>query len=252
MRDIGKNIRLLRQQKNLTQDDLAERLFVTRQTVSNYETGKSRPDVEMLVKVSEALDTDIQQLIYGPEPKPLSPETRRLMVAAVITVLLAAAFFVLEPVLLEYRKETFVGVPYLMLHGSLAPAAWLFGGWTMACLVAMALRKQPLQNAWAPAAGRILLGLLIAWWALTAIYSLGWMVNELLYYAHIRGQWVESPIESNGVMTSTKGWRMLPLPIPAWMESLGNWLMWGCIRGKWLFGLSGAALWLFGKRKSSP
>ena len=55
MRDIGKNIRQLRTAKNLTQDELAEKLFVTRQTVSNYETGKSRPDVEMLVKISDIL-----------------------------------------------------------------------------------------------------------------------------------------------------------------------------------------------------
>lgn len=41
MRDIGKNIRDLRQQKHLTQKELAERLFVTRQTVSNYENGVS-------------------------------------------------------------------------------------------------------------------------------------------------------------------------------------------------------------------
>ena len=52
MRDIGKNIRELRVKKNMTQDALAESLFVTRQTVSNYETGKSRPDVDMLVKIS--------------------------------------------------------------------------------------------------------------------------------------------------------------------------------------------------------
>lgn len=41
MRDIGKNIKYLREEKHLTQDQLAERLFVTRQTVSNYETGDS-------------------------------------------------------------------------------------------------------------------------------------------------------------------------------------------------------------------
>lgn len=39
MRDIGKNIRELRQRQNMTQDELAARLFVTRQTVSNYENG---------------------------------------------------------------------------------------------------------------------------------------------------------------------------------------------------------------------
>jgi len=41
MRDIGKNIRDLRSKRNMTQDELAEKLFVTRQTVSNYETGVS-------------------------------------------------------------------------------------------------------------------------------------------------------------------------------------------------------------------
>ena len=65
MRDIGKNIKRLRLQQELTQDELAERLFVTRQTVSNYETGKSKPDVEMLVKISEVFGVDVQQLIHG-------------------------------------------------------------------------------------------------------------------------------------------------------------------------------------------
>ena len=56
MRDIGKNIRDLRIQRNMTQDELAEKLFVTRQTVSNYETGKSRPDIEMLERIAEVLE----------------------------------------------------------------------------------------------------------------------------------------------------------------------------------------------------
>lgn len=45
MRDIGKNIRTLREKKGMTQEELAQALFVTRQTVSNYETGRSRPDI---------------------------------------------------------------------------------------------------------------------------------------------------------------------------------------------------------------
>ena len=71
MRDIGKNIKLLRQQKNMTQDELAEALFVTRQTVSNYETGRSRPDVEMLLKIAEVLEADANTVLYGP-PVPQS------------------------------------------------------------------------------------------------------------------------------------------------------------------------------------
>ena len=65
MRDIGKNIRDLRQQKEMTQEELAEKLFVTRQTISNYEQGKTRPDIDMLVKLAEALDEDVKILLYG-------------------------------------------------------------------------------------------------------------------------------------------------------------------------------------------
>lgn len=41
MENLGKNIRLLRVQRKMSQDQLAEALHVTRQTVSNYETGVS-------------------------------------------------------------------------------------------------------------------------------------------------------------------------------------------------------------------
>lgn len=65
MRDIGKNIRQLRVNNKMTQDELAEKLFVTRQTVSNYETGKSRPDIDMLVRMSELLGCDVNSILYG-------------------------------------------------------------------------------------------------------------------------------------------------------------------------------------------
>lgn len=65
MRDIGKNIRDLRQQKHLTQEELAEQLFVTRQTVSNYENGRTRPDVDQILRLAEIFDTDANAVLYG-------------------------------------------------------------------------------------------------------------------------------------------------------------------------------------------
>lgn len=87
MRDISKNIRAMRTAKNMTQDELAEKLYVTRQTVSNYETGKSRPDVEMLTKIAEVLDTDINTLIYG-LPTPPSRRKEYLLTAGCVIVVL--------------------------------------------------------------------------------------------------------------------------------------------------------------------
>ena len=53
MSDIGKNIKKLRMQKDITQEQLAERLHVTRQAVSNWENGKTQPDVETLSMLAE-------------------------------------------------------------------------------------------------------------------------------------------------------------------------------------------------------
>lgn len=87
MRDIGKNIRTIRIQKNLTQEDLAGLLFVTRQTVSNYETGRSSPDVDMLIQISDALEADINAIIHGVSPhNDWNRERRRLWISLVATL----------------------------------------------------------------------------------------------------------------------------------------------------------------------
>ena len=68
MRDIGKHIKSLREEKKISQVQLAEKLFVTRQTISNYEIGRSRPDLEMLTRIADVLDVDISMIIYGVQP----------------------------------------------------------------------------------------------------------------------------------------------------------------------------------------
>ena len=87
MAKIGRNIREQRMKKGLSQEELAERLYVTRQTISNYETGRSDPDVEMLTRLAEALDTDIQLLIYG-EPKKRDMKQIRRAAARLAVILL--------------------------------------------------------------------------------------------------------------------------------------------------------------------
>ena len=94
MRDIGKNIRDLRQARNMTQDDLAERLFVTRQTVSNYETGRTKPDVDMLVRIAEVLEIDINALLYGlPQPPERKREIRKLVLAVCLVLILLPLYY---------------------------------------------------------------------------------------------------------------------------------------------------------------
>ncbi len=47
---IGKNIKRLRERNHMTQEELAEKLFVTRQAISKWENGKTEPDIETLQK----------------------------------------------------------------------------------------------------------------------------------------------------------------------------------------------------------
>lgn len=58
MTDISQNIRQYRKKKALSQDSLAERLNVTRQAISNWEMGKAYPDLDMIVRLSDVLETD--------------------------------------------------------------------------------------------------------------------------------------------------------------------------------------------------
>lgn len=66
MKDIGKNIKAIRRANGMTQNELAEALYVTRQTVSNYENSRSHPDLDMLLKIAEIFETDVNTVIYGP------------------------------------------------------------------------------------------------------------------------------------------------------------------------------------------
>lgn len=59
------NIKTIRQSKGLSQEELAIKLNVVRQTVSKWERGLSVPDSDMLISLSEALDTPVSTLLGG-------------------------------------------------------------------------------------------------------------------------------------------------------------------------------------------
>ena len=62
---FGKNLCYYRKQINITQEELAERLFVTRQTVSRWETDSVFPDVETIIKLCDMFDCSMDTLVRG-------------------------------------------------------------------------------------------------------------------------------------------------------------------------------------------
>ena len=63
--ELGKQIKKYRNEKELSQTALAERVFVSRQTISNWENDKSYPDIKSLVLLSEIFEISLDQLIKG-------------------------------------------------------------------------------------------------------------------------------------------------------------------------------------------
>ena len=63
--NIVKRIHQIRQQKNLTQEQLASDLAISRQAVSKWESGKAIPDIENLMYISNLYDVSLDELIKG-------------------------------------------------------------------------------------------------------------------------------------------------------------------------------------------
>ena len=89
MHDIARNLKRLRRQKGLTQEELADNLHVTRQAVSNWERNQNLPELEVLLAAAEAMGVSVDELLYGPRPVEQpnnAPENRRkrIVTAAVL------------------------------------------------------------------------------------------------------------------------------------------------------------------------
>lgn len=63
--ELGKQIKMHRQEAELSQEELANRVYVSRQTILNWENDKSYPDVNSLVLLSEIFQISLDKLIKG-------------------------------------------------------------------------------------------------------------------------------------------------------------------------------------------
>ena len=119
MNVVGKNIKKLRLSQGMTQEELAEKMFVTRQTISNWENGKSQPDLETLSVISSLFEVDPSVLIYGVKKAYPQFQKKYMIVAAIslCVVILAVIFeFTLYPKLLDNFIHWFTGSFELLFY----------------------------------------------------------------------------------------------------------------------------------------
>lgn len=66
--EFGSRLYELRKQKGMSQEELANQLDVTRQTVSKWEVGDSTPDMEKLIALGELFELSLDELVLGKVP----------------------------------------------------------------------------------------------------------------------------------------------------------------------------------------
>ena len=75
---LSENIKSIRKAKGLTQEELAVKLNVVRQTISKWEQGLSVPDSELLLALSDALETPVSALLGEATPEPEADDLKAI------------------------------------------------------------------------------------------------------------------------------------------------------------------------------
>lgn len=224
MRDIGRNIKELRRAQKLTQEELAERLHVTRQTVSNYENGRTRPDIDMLLDIAAALDTDANALLYGtPQMEDRRREWRKFAVAIGMFLIVYVSYLVLQPISIDLMSRKYVNSLNMLLASVAKPLYMLIMGW-LVMQGAGLLGARPLR--WNR--GKYLRLGILTLIIFVAVYLFPLMVYHIIgliwYIKDIRGG-VSFP------------------DIPVYMAQADR-IWWVIVRKPYLYAFLGAVLWL--------
>ena len=122
---ICEKLKEARKNAGMTQEEVAERVLVSRVTISNWENGKSLPDVASLISLSDLYDISLDELLKGDskmtkkverDAKDLQVKTRIIITVAVITLIFGIAYTICR--IIGGAPEDFVS----------AAAPWVFIG----------------------------------------------------------------------------------------------------------------------------
>ena len=177
---LGERIYLLRTAQNLSQGDLAERLNVSRQSISKWENNNAVPDLEKLLKLSEVFWISLDELVKGetpasePMPVPQAAEPSGHKTAGIILLALAVFTILLLTVMGSFAAGLLFASPFLVCG--------------VICMVCK--RNAGLWCAWAAV---ILIDLYLRWatglqWG-TIFHTFQWTYH--MNYARLAIAWVQ-------------------------------------------------------------
>lgn len=152
---LGEKICMLRTGKGLSQEDLAAKLEVSRQSVSKWETSQSVPDLEKILKLADLSGVSVDELVReGERPQPPQPETKVVYVKEkrewTVTQKVGICLLALGAAVILLRlacgwKLSLAGVALVVLGLPLLLAKkppWIIFGWLVVGLSLLVLNPQ--------------------------------------------------------------------------------------------------------------
>lgn len=115
--ELGGQIRKYREGMGLSQEELAEKIFVTRQSVSNWENGRTYPDLQSLLRLSELFGLSLDELIKG-DIETMKEEINKVEIeklnrwGGLLTLLMLAVVILPVPLMLNEER---IGLPAVLI-----------------------------------------------------------------------------------------------------------------------------------------
>ena len=140
---IGDKLRKAREEHQLTQSQVSEQLMVSRQTISNWETGKSLPDILSVLRISEVYQISLDELLKGDKAMLENMEMEAEQRKAEKTVLTVAWISILVGILVLILGHALEGYPVVDFLSGATP--WVLLGVTFLLWI-LSLNRQSKQN----------------------------------------------------------------------------------------------------------
>lgn len=112
MQSFAKNLKRIREESGMTQEQLAESINVTRQAVSCWERGRTEPDIATIIALSKVLNVDAEELIFGSKTKRYDRFQKKYLVCAITSLSLVLIVLLLR-LTLDSHLETQINMSYI-------------------------------------------------------------------------------------------------------------------------------------------
>ena len=120
MKNLHNNLKQIRIEKGLTQEEVAEKIGLTRQAISGYESGKRQPSIDMLTKLAEVYEISIESIFYGQKDKIKQHRIKQVAFAVIVLFLtlqlLAGIFLILSFMLYPIEEGIVTGEQVVVLE----------------------------------------------------------------------------------------------------------------------------------------